>query len=106
MGFAHHGTCSLEKYLVEQGHKVIRRENGFETLTLDVYNQNYSEYLPIFIWSEKKKDMYDIEKIMKYWKPIKPILVQLDEMADNPNFPWENKNGYHSKRGIRPVYKS
>ena len=103
LGFPHCGTCSLEKYLVEQGHDVVRMEGGYIRRTVDQVCQLYPDHKAILITREGKD--YDYDKFYEKLKDLNPQFVRLEDMCKKPDFPWENKGDCLSKAGIRPIYK-
>lgn len=61
---------------------------------IHLYTQEFSDYRPIFII--RKKNAYKIEnfgELIEKYKEYDPIVVDLDDMKLNPNFPWLNKTG-------------
>jgi len=81
MGFAHHGTCSLEKYMIDRGMDVVRVENGFKYLKYINKIKDFKERTQIYM-RDTNKPAYKING----------IVLQLHDMKLNPNFPHLNKN--------------
>ena len=109
IGIAHCGTCSLERYLVEQGHEVVRSEEyfleGYNSVAMQRNHPDLTQYIPIMIicakWSEG-----DLKQFYAKWNNTDLICVDLDEMAKNKNFPHENQGNHLSEIGVRPKYTS
>lgn len=100
MGVAHCGTCSLERYFVSQGYDVIRNETSYRARTLEHYAQLWADRQPVFIISDKTQQE-DIDHINTYWESTNPIVLHLNDLKEDPAFPWENKGGTYK---VRPNY--
>lgn len=103
LGFPHCGTCSLEKYLVDKGHEVVRMEGGYEQRSPEQVVQLYPHHQIMLIVREGKN--YDYDGVIKKFEDLNPIIIQLEVISKELDFPWENKGDCLSKAGIRPTYK-
>lgn len=102
IGVARCGTCSLEKYLAEQGHDVIRVETQYQITPYRV-SSLYPDHKPILISCHKTSKL-QLQGIKERWSEADVEYVTLDEMKKRKDFPWENRDNCLSKKGIRPVY--
>jgi hypothetical protein len=103
IGIPHCGTCSLEKFLIDQGHDVIRAESLVHDLRL--YQRWYkAKGRPVMIISNKWTDE-QLKPIYETWKNEDVWYLHLEEIMTQEGFPWENKGDSLTHNGIRPVYK-
>jgi len=82
------GTTSLEKYLKDKNMDVIRNEGLF---TLENGYRKFGHYhkgrIPIIIIWNKKKELW--EQQLKNWLHHNPVVVKLEEISQNSDFPHE-----------------
>ena len=88
IGCRFNGTTSLEKYFEGRGLEVIRDEGFFEIPHGPAkFTTHHKGYRPVIIISDKKREQW--ENILGGWTRLNPVLVKLEEIIKNPNFPHE-----------------
>ncbi len=97
MGVAHSGTCSVEKYMVSLGYDVVRAETALRSRHTKDYAELWGHMRAIFVIADKT-DPEDIEYIKTYWEGINPVILHLNDLKEDPNFPWENKGNIFTSR--------
>ncbi len=104
IGKAHNGTCSLEKYLVDKGFDVTREEQALNRYSNDELLQKYPDHRIHFIYSRVKTPTVTLEKLFYRLRRLDAEIHCLEEISQNPKFPWENKGNNLTEKGIRPDY--
>jgi len=92
VGCRYNGTKSLLEFVKSKGYDVIENHGLFDLN--DGFNDWYFKYkdrTPLIIISEKKKHLFNFDKLLKKWGFTNPIILNLEELKQNPNFPHLHK---------------
>ena len=86
VGCHYNGTTSLYQYMKDKKLDV-KRDEGLFTLPNGYrkYPTYYPERIPVIIVSDRKKELWEF--MLKKWLYLNPLLVSLEDMSLNPEFP-------------------
>ncbi len=70
IGFPKCGTQSLEQYLVNQGHTVLRTELVYLKTGLEEYETKYSDYIPVLITRLPECRQWSLYHFKEYHKEM------------------------------------
>jgi len=92
IGCRYNGTTSLEVYLYNQGWDVIRNESIFDSQGgYEEWYFKYKDRTPVIILSEKKKHLFDFNRLLEKWEDANPIIFNLEQLQNNIKFPKLNE---------------
>jgi len=86
------GTTSLEIFMRRKGVLVARSETDTRDNMADKFTERFPNCIPVIIWSNKKPRV-DITN----WLFLKPIIINLEQIAKRKDFPWLNKGSSNHK---------